>query len=174
MSLLVAAGTFCAVSAAVVGVANASDSKTYNGSFCRSVASSGTVGYQPDGTVENGHNSESATVLCPISRDNTQNASGWNSIIVGIFDRNPLADREVECTAYARGTDGTEVWSEPGSSSGSLAFGWSSFTLDDPAAASEIDGYYYMLCTLPDRDLGSITVDKAEPSGVAFYRVEEP
>lgn len=109
------------------------------------------------------------TLVCPIVRDNTTNTSGWDSVEVGYFDKHSAA--AIQCTAHSRDFSGVAGWTQQGLSVDTPGTSWAKTNMifDSMMAFSENGGYYYVLCVLPPMQGGG-----APPSGIAYYRVQEP
>jgi hypothetical protein len=150
----------------------ASDSKVFNGTFCKMrhellqppPVVSQDVLYTTSGEVEN-RTSARREMVCPIIRDNTQNTSGWDHIIVGYVDHHLQED--ISCTAFSRGADGTVAFSQTVGETTFTTGTWDTLFID-ATAMSEVDGYYHLNCEIPGEDpVGGV-------SAIAFYRVQEP
>lgn len=156
---------------------SASDSKVHAGTFCRvapTVAAPSTdVSY--DGVTIKNVGGTPMNVICPIVRDNTANASGWDALRMGLFDRSPVDD--IFCHSYSRNVSGVILFDGPFNTFGSLAVGWE--VLETPnALTSSADGYYHVNCRLPPKYTCPQCACEGGGdscfSGIGFYRVQEP
>lgn len=169
-----------ALAYAVATPAAAGDTKYFNGTFCRVSTPFGAVSiesfadYNLDGSVANTHVAQTMSLVCPIVRDNTTNTDGWDSVEIGYFDKNTqvLPAQFIRCTAFSASfLDGSFNWNPSGDSVDTMGTSWAknNMVFLDPGSASFNGGYYYIRCTVPPlQDSG------APPSGIAYYRVEEP
>jgi hypothetical protein len=158
---------------------SASDSKVHSASFCR-VAPTGAAPAPVTDAQYKGPEIRNAgtapmSVICPVVRDNTTNASSWDEMRIGLFDRSPVDD--IVCTAYSRNVAGIQLFNGPFNTLGSSVQGWETVEAGD-ALSSMTDGYYHINCRIPSKfDCPECLCEgglESCYSGLAFYRVQEP
>lgn len=159
----------------IAAPAAASDSKYFNGAFCRvAFAFNGSnmadvVDYSTNGSVANRSTNQPMTLVCPIVRDNTSNTDGWDSIEVGYFDKH--SGDAISCTAFSRTFSGGMGWDQGGLSVDTLGSSWAKTNMifNDGSGFSSNGGFYFIRCILPPLQGGG-----ADPSAIAYYRIQEP
>lgn len=156
--------------------AAASDSKYFNGAFCRvsfdfgGASLGSSADYSTNGSVANTNSTTAMNLTCPIVRDNVANTVGWDSVEIGYFDKSALD--AIQCTAFSSSfADGSTFWQETKFSANNGAAVWSktNMTFNDPATDSLAGGFDYIRCIVPQVDPAS-----GAASGIAYYRVQEP
>jgi hypothetical protein len=125
----------------------------YGGNFCTPVRDSlNSIEHGPQFGVQN-VSFQTATVQCPFVLDFAGNVT-VNEVDVTVYDRNPFTD--VSCTLRGIAIDGTEIWSDTRSSSGSgqaaqfivfqpnqLTLGTLNMTCDIPGTAPPFFSFGY-------------------------------
>jgi hypothetical protein len=162
-----------AFAGAVSSPVEASNSKYFNGAFCRASFPLGGVSpqryakYNGNGSVANRDLTNSLELVCPIVRDNTTNVDGWDSIEIGYFDKS--GPDAIACTAWTGSTDGSLAFSQSGFSVNTLGTSWSKvgMTFGD-LGTSLADGFHLIRCVLPTAP------NTSDLSGIAYYRIQEP
>jgi hypothetical protein len=158
---------------AVSSPAEASNSKYFNGAFCRaSFPLGGTspqryLKYNGNGSVANRDLTNSIEVVCPVVRDNTTNVGGWDSMEIGYFDKS--GPDSIACTAWTGDPDGSLSFSQPGFSVNTMGTTWSKEGMTfGNNAGSFANGFHLIRCVLPTAP------NTSDLSGIAYYRIQEP
>lgn len=161
------------VATAISTVAHASDSKYFNGAFCRVVFQFGSSSqqqfaeYRGNGSVANRNLVNPIDVGCPIVRDSVAGINGWDSLEIGYFDKSADA---VQCNAFAGSiADGSLSFSQLGNSNNTAGTSWSKANMTfGNNGGSFADGFYWIRCVIPRAP------DTSNMSGIAYYRIQEP
>jgi hypothetical protein len=134
------------------------DIKTVPGTQCKPMdgADLGSAFYSTSGRMFNTHSSNQMDVICPLVRDNVAGDQGVDA--ASIVVQKPASDGgndQVTCEFFSAEEDGTFVDSQDETTSGSDPIQ----TLNTYGIAAdidaEIDGMYYVKCTLPRCASGS-------------------
>lgn len=153
--------------------AAASDSKYFNGSFCRALfpfgasSTQGALRYGENGSVANASLTQAVEIGCPIVRDILPHDDGWDSLEIGYFDKR--ADDAISCSAWAGSmADGSLFFDEPGLSVDTAGSSWHDVNMNfGQGDGGFVDGYYWIRCVLPPAP------DNILLSGIAYYRIQE-
>lgn len=140
-----------ASAAAVIGALGSptaqADDKVYPGAMCIKLFATGTVEYTASGTIVN-PGATTATVLCPIVRDNA--VRPWKLIEVVVIDQH--VNLNISCTALSFSRDATTADSIVQSSSGNST---NAQILSFEGVAEADRGYHFIRCQIPQTNPGN-------------------
>lgn len=128
---------------ALAGAAGASDAKIFPGSICQPV--SGTTTYGIEGDIRNS-SSATATVECPLVRDNTQSATPViNNANVWVTNPGPNTN-SVSCSLYTEDNDSGSFF---GQSVASTSISSTLQSLTFSSVNGDVGWAVHIRCTLP-------------------------